>query len=104
MSNLRVVTQSPVLFTGTDGGGSNEFAFTNLPNGPNTVTVPINGMRPSETVIGAWYSPLDNISDLTQFATIQVSPNGREVNISAHGYENSAARVRVTLYAMLAEA
>jgi hypothetical protein len=101
MSTYRVVMTDPVLFTANAGGGPNEYAFTNLPNPANTVTVAFPGLGATETIIGAWYTPLDNIAALSQFATILVSPNGKGVDVTAHGYPNTASRVRVGLYAFV---
>jgi hypothetical protein len=100
MATYRVDKQNPVLFLGNAGGGPGEYGFPNLPNAPVTVVIDFP-LGAGESILQAWYAPIDNIAALMQFATIDVNPGVGQVAVSAHGYPNTVTRVRISLYALI---
>ncbi|XP_046678750.1 uncharacterized protein LOC124366331 isoform X1 [Homalodisca vitripennis] len=88
----RVVTiGTPVIFTGTNGGGQDELQ---APVG-YTAT---KSFYAGGTVNAAWYTPYDNIKDLGTIATIDVQPQGQFAQLSVRGTTTSG-RVRIRIYA-----
>ncbi|KAG8279450.1 uncharacterized protein LOC124366331 isoform X2 [Homalodisca vitripennis] len=88
----RVVTiGTPVVFTGTNGGGEDEIQ---APVG-YTAT---KSFYAGGTVNAAWYTPYDNIKDLGTIATIDVQPQGQFAQLSVRGTTTSG-RVRIRIYA-----
>ncbi|KAG8291432.1 hypothetical protein J6590_059602 [Homalodisca vitripennis] len=88
----RVVTiGTPVVFTGTNGGGEDEIQ---APVG-YTAT---KSFYAGGSVNAAWYTPYDNIKDLGTIATIDVQPQGQFAQLSVRGTTTSG-RVRIRIYA-----
>lgn len=74
--------------------------YISVPNGKSTTTIQCL----SSPVNHAWYTPYDNIADLSAIATIDVSPQGNCVQLYVAGYPNPRdARVRIRIYADIQE-
>ncbi|MFB8789214.1 MAG: hypothetical protein U7123_10265 [Potamolinea sp.] len=97
--SFTVVENTPVIYCGGAGGGSDEFA---APVGtPSTyiIDMPVpSGSKLKE----AWYTPFDNIADLTKFAQIDVNRhNDTQVQLRCSSYSGTVGRIRVKISALV---
>ena len=100
-AGIVVVSLTPVVYTeGAGSPGPNELL---APTGQvATYELPVAGPRgePSGRVIGAWHTPVDNISSITAFVRLDVVPsqqNPSGVQLSASGQPGQQGRIRLRI-------
>ena len=90
----------PVLYTGTNGGGVNEY---NAPPNGATYNLSLTSAIPAGgRIISAWYQPVDRITALGEFYNIDVNIAGeRTLNLTVTGNPPpSNERMRIKIYVM----
>jgi hypothetical protein len=97
---MRIDLQIPVFFSGNNGGGPGEIGFPDSPSAATTVPVNVQ-LAAGESIIGAWYTPLDNVGGIDGFSHIEIRWTPTQVNVTALGNAGAGARVRVQLYTLI---
>jgi len=97
---INFVLLYPVLYTGTNGGGENEY---NAPPGGATYNFSLTSeIPPGGKIINVWYVPQGSYGALNQFSYIDARLAGeRSFNLAVIGNPPpSSARVRIKIYVM----
>ncbi len=97
---INFVLLYPVLYTGTNGGGENEYS---APPGGATYNFSLTSeIPPGGKIINVWYVPQGSYGDLNQFSYIDARLAGeRSFNLAVIGNPPpSYARVRIKIYVM----
>ncbi len=99
-AGIIVVSLTPVVFTeGAGSPGPNELL---APTGQvATYELPVAGPRGEALqVIGAWHTPVDNVSSLAAFSRLDVIPsqqNPAGVELTASGQPGQQGRIRLRI-------
>lgn len=102
-AGIVVVSLTPVVYTeGAGSPGPNELL---APAGQvANYELPVAGPRgePIGRVIGAWHTPVDNISSLTAFSRLDVipsqqSPAGVQLSVAGQPGQQGRIRLRITV-------
>jgi hypothetical protein len=88
----------PVIYTGTQGGGPDEYLASSDPNEANVYEIKV---APSgANVVTAWYTPIHNIPALSAFALIDVAKrlsSGEDINLAVASWPGTQDRLRIKI-------
>lgn len=105
VTSIGVGQYNPVIYTGTSGGGANEFAASNDPNNPNSHDLPLGkfNIPAGATVVHAWYTAFHNIGALNTFAWIDLVTTTNSVTLRIAGYRNQQSRLRIQIHVLYSQ-
>ncbi len=100
LGRIGIFEFTPVVFTGTAGGGADEYHGSNDPNVPEDHIIDVTIPAGSE-IVEAWYTPIHAIANLSAFALIDVNKhNDRQVKLSVAGTTGSDSRLRIKIHVL----
>jgi hypothetical protein len=90
--NIKAKFLTPVIYCGSSGGGPDEYAASTDPNIANEhrIKVGIKG-------VVAFYQPYHNIGAISQFALIDVVPDGDDVLLRIASMPGISGRLRIKI-------
>jgi hypothetical protein len=105
VSGLRHISFAPTVAVGPATG---EYEFSNMANSadnnqPAAQAVAVPGFNAGEQIVAVFWSPFDNIAALSSFRMIDVEQGNvsGQVLLTAWGYPNSDATIRIKITAVL---
>src|SRR5688500_7606295 len=90
----------PVVYTGTSGGGPEEYHGANDPDSPAHHIIDVE-LPPGARIIEAWYTPFHAITNMAGFNWLDVDRhNDRQVRLAVAGVAISNTRMRIKVHVL----
>jgi hypothetical protein len=100
LGRIGVIEFTPVIYTGTSGGGDDEYHGSNDPDTPahHIIDAPI---PPGAQIIEAWYTPFHAVFNLVGFSWIDVDRhNSTQIRLAVAGVAGSNTRMRIKVHVL----